>query len=628
MSKVSQFGLLRKRRFGPFFITQFLGAFNDNLFKNALLIVVAYSAMRTPAEIGLINNIAAGLFILPFFLFALVAGNLADTKDKSKIIRTMKISEVMLALWAVPALLSQNILAMLIVLFGFGLQSAFFAPAKYSIMPQHLKTEELMGGNALVQTGTFIAILIGTLLGGILAASADTLPYLAAIIVLVAVAGLYSGYQVPEAKPVEKVDEVFWHPVAMFKEAFAAVRPIPGVFVGILGVSWFWFLGAVILTQLPAFAKHILGVAPEVVSVLLALFSVGIGAGAVLCGRVSRGEIELGLVPLGAIGMTIFGCLFAYSDIFPHEGLLSVGAFYGSFDGLWIAAKVVLIGLFGGLYIVPLMANIQDKSDEKLRGRVMAINSLMNALFMVLAALFSIVLLVILEWDLRTLLALTALGNIVMLVVYARKYPEYFLRLVMWMLANCNYRVKHNGVDLIPEKGPVLLVANHVTYIDWLFLGAVSKRTIHFVMHKPFYDIPVIKSLFKMAGAIPIMTRKECQQSYDEAMEMMKQTLKDGKVMVIFPEGRLTDTGEMNVFQRGYQKVLEEAPATVIPVALTGLWGSFFSRKGGKAFSKPFRRIYSKVGVEVGEPFEDAIPEPKVMRLKIQEMLDKPWYEK
>lgn len=624
MNQKSQFELLKSRRFKPYFMAQFLGAFNDNLFKNALLIIVAYGGTRSLQEISVINNIASGLFILPFFIFAMVAGQMADALDKATIIRRLKFTELLLALCAVPALLTHNIEWMLIVLAGFGLQSAFFAPAKYSILPQHLHPSEVVGGNAMVQMGTFVAILAGTLIGGLMSAQVDLLPYLAGLIVLVAVVGAFYGRKVPPAPPFrERPAKWNWNVVAVAIKSTRDIRRFRGVLLAILCVSWFWFLGSVILTQLPGFTKTELGGDASVVSVLLALFSVGIGVGSLLCERVSAGRIEVGLIPMGALGMAVFGWQFATAEVPLSETLVSATAFFASAPGVWVSVHVLLVGTFGGLYIVPLMAFIQASTPEAKRGRALALNSLFNAMFMVLAAVFSIVVLGVFELEIRTLLALTALANIVVLLVMLRKVPTYFLRLVMWVLAQLNYRLNVSGARNIPVQGPVLLVANHVTFVDWLFLGAACSRPIRFLMDKDYYDIKLFTPVLKMAGAIPVSPRFKDPEAYEYAMREMVDTLKRGEVLLVFPEGKLTRSGNMNEFQRGFEKVLSEAPASVVPVALHGLWGSFFSRRWGKAMTRPFKRIYSKVGVEFGAPHHPDSVSSKSMRLEIQSMLDK-----
>jgi len=623
VSDKSQFELLRTRRFKPYFVAQLLGAFNDNLFKNALLIIVAYSGSRSLQDISVLNNVAAGLFILPFFLFAMVAGQMADALDKSTIIRRLKYTELVLALFAVPALLSQNVTWMLLVLAGFGLQSAFFAPAKYSILPQHLHPAEVVGGNALVQMGTFVSILAGTLLGGLLSSDSQLLPYLAGLIVVVAAIGAFYGRAVPPAPPSEEAPRRWhWNVIKVAAKATRDTRKVPGVLLAILSVSWFWFLGSVILTQLPGFTKSYLGGDATVVSVLLATFSVGIGVGALMCERISAGRIEVGLIPIGALGMAFFGWQFATVEVIVSDALVSALMFFGSSDGVWVALYVLLIGLFGGLYIVPLMAFIQSSTPESKRGRTLALNSLFNALFMVLAALFSIVILVVLNLDIRNLLAITALANLIVLLVMLRYVPTYFLRMVMWLLAQLSYRLNAKGVKNIPSEGPVMLVANHVTFVDWLFLGAACSRPIRFLMDKDYYDIKLFTPILKMAGAIPVSPRHKNAEAYAFAMKEMVRTLEQGQVLLVFPEGKLTRSGNMNEFQRGFEKVLNEAPAPVIPVALHGLWGSFFSRRWGRAMSRPFKRLYSKIGVEFGEAKSADEATAKVMRLAIQKMLD------
>ncbi|WP_298634503.1 MFS transporter [uncultured Umboniibacter sp.] len=616
--------LLHQKRFGPYFVAQFLGAFNDNLFKNALLIIVAFGAARSEQEIGLINNLAAGLFILPFFLFALVAGNIADTVDKQLIIKRLKLTECLLALASVPALLSGDVKLMLAVLFGFGLQSAFFAPAKYSLLPQHLAVHELVGGNALVQMGTFVAILVGTLVGGIFASSEILLYWLCGLIVGVALLGYVFACFVPPAPPSQDTTaKVDWNIWRMGRLALGEISQTPGILLSIIAVSWFWFLGTVVLTQLPSFSKSVLGGDATVVSVLLAIFSVGIGVGSLLCGRLSAGRLEIGLVPLGAIGMAIFGSLFAYAPTAEGLELVNAAMFFGRLDGFWIGLHVVMIGVFGGLYIVPLMALIQAKTRSDMRGRTMAINSVMNALFMVVAALFSIIVLVLLKWQLSTLLLLSAMGNLLVLAVIVKAAPAYFIRMIMWLAAQTTYRLRVSGRRHIPESGPALIVANHVSVIDWMLLGAACVRPLRFVVYRPFYNIRVLRPVLRWAGAIPITSRDEDERCYREAMAAMVQALQNGELVLVFPERKLGDATELEAFHTDFEQVLDEVQVPVIPAALRGFAGTSFSQRWWRAIGKPFAKEDFRTELQFAPAIAPEAATAKALQRHLSNMLTK-----
>ena len=388
-SEKSQFALLRSRRFAPFFFTQLLGAFNDNLFKNALLLLVAFSVtFQQGMDANLIINLAAGLFILPFFLFSATAGQLADKYEKSAIIRWVKLAEIGVMGLGAWALIQGSVMALLAVLFFMGTQSAFFGPVKYAIIPQHLKEHELIGGNAQVEMGTFVAILLGTISAGVIMAGSDTSPILWVIgsILAVAVLGYFFSRWIPQAPASNPSLKIDWNPVRSTWKNLKMAGDNQAVFYSILGISWFWFLGSIYLTQLPNFTKEILHGAETVVTLLLTLFSVGIALGSLLCERLCGRKVELGLVPFGSIGLSLFGIDLYFSvEAANVAGLIDVPAFIQSGANLRLLFDLFMLGLFGGLYIVPLYAIVQSRTEEKNRARIISANNILNALFMVLA---------------------------------------------------------------------------------------------------------------------------------------------------------------------------------------------------------------------------------------------------
>jgi MFS family permease len=393
---MSQFQLLKTRRFSPLFFTQFLGAFNDNLYKNALVILIIFQGSSLYGiDTNIIVTLSAGIFILPFFLFSATAGQLADCYEKSQLIRRVKILEIVIMSLAIIAFYNQNILMLIVLLFLMGTQSSLFGPLKYSILPQHLASEELTGANGLISMGTFLAILLGTILGGILISIADNgALIIGCLVIILAILGFLTSRYIPTAASTAKI-KVNWNIATETIKIMRYALEDRSVFIAIIAISWFWFIGATYLSQVPAYSKYILGSNNEVVTLLLSMFSIGIGLGSMLCERMSNGRIEPGLVPLGAIGIIIFSIDIYFSSL--HFIALSLPeAQMNLMQFLEIAASwrvlldLALIGLFGGFYIVPLNAMVQKRSNPNHRARVIAANNILNALFMVISALSTV----------------------------------------------------------------------------------------------------------------------------------------------------------------------------------------------------------------------------------------------
>lgn len=617
------FGLLKQRAFLPYFCTQALGAMNDNVYKNSLLLIVAFIAPQAlPVSSDLIINLAAALFILPFFLFSAHAGLLADKLEKSQLIRRVKLLEVVIMSIAGWAIVSQSILVMLLLLFLMGVQSAYFGPVKYALLPQHLKPAQLLQGNALVELGTFLAILLGTLLAGVLIGQSNGALYAAIVVISLAILGFIAACFIPKAKASNPNIQVKFNPYKQSCRIVKLAQQNRAVFLSILGISWFWFLGATYLTQFPNFAKIYLAAEPEVVSVLLAIFSVGIGLGSILCSKLSGEHIELGLVPIGSIGLTLFGghLFFAVPEL-SADAVQSFSVFMQNSQNWAVMVDLTLIGVFGGLYIVPLYAMVQSRTDESKRAQIIAANNILNALFMVASAIFAIICLSVLELSIPQLFAILAIINAIVAIYIYHQVPEFTLRLMIWLLSHSLYRVKSSGQQFIPATGGVLLAANHVSYVDALILAGVSRRPIRFVMDKRISDMPLLKYFFKHARVIPICPPRYNRATYDTAFELIHQALQNDEVVCIFPEGRLTPDGELSPFKKGIERILASDPVPVIPVALKGLWGSFFSHKGGHALTKWPSRFWSKVEVEILEPMPAAEVTAAHLQQKIQNLL-------
>jgi len=618
----SQFSLLRQKRFAPYFVTQLLGAFNDNVFKNALVALIAFSAVSNAGEnSGLMVNLAAGVFILPFFLFSALAGQIADKYEKAFLIRRIKIAEIVIMLLGAIAFYLQSVPVLIAILFLMGCQSTFFGPIKYGILPHHLREEELVGGNGLVEMGTFLAILIGTIVGTQLGSLGESSIWMVCIsIVGVATAGYLMSRQIPGSQPHAPDLVLDLNPVRESVRLIRYTRKNRVIFQSVLGISWFWGLGAIYLAQFTVFARDVIGGTAQLYIVLLALFSVGIALGSILCERLSGNKVEIGLVPFGAFGITLFGLILFFSS--PAEPL---GEGLGPIDylqaggSLWTYISVLMIGMFGGFYIVPLYALVQQVSKPDKLSRAIACNNILNALMMVAAAVLGIVLLAA-GVSIPGIFLIAALFNAVVAAYIFTLVPEFLMRFVTWLLIHSIYRVNKTGLDNIPDEGSVILAANHVSFVDPMIIGGCVRRPVRFVMYYKIYLIPIAHFVFRTARAIPIAGRKEDPEMYDRAFREMEQAVRDGDVLCIFPEGQITYDGELNEFRPGIDKLLESEPAPVIPVALRGLWGSMFSRKGGPALMKLPRKLFAKIDLVMDKPIPPDQVSARVLQDKVAEM--------
>ncbi len=610
----NQFSLLKTRRFLPFFCTQFLGAFNDNVFKQALIILLAFNAASmTTLSAVVLTNLCAGLFILPFFLFSATAGQLADKFEKTLLIRCVKGAEILIMALAAVGFHFQILALLLAALFLMGVHSTVFGPIKYAILPQSLEKEELVGGNALVETGTSLAILLGSVLGGTLVAVNPGGREIVSVAVLaIAALGFLTSWKIPEAPSNNRNLVINWNPVSETWRNYLFIRQNRVVMLSVLGISWFWFYGATFLTQIPTYTKDVLGGDEHVVTFLLTIFSVGIGIGSLLCEKLSDKKVELGLVPFGSIGLTLFGVdlYFATNSLQP-EVTTGLSQFLAKPLHHRVIFDLIGIGMFGGFYIVPLYALVQSRSEASHRARVIAGNNIMNALFMVCSAILAVVILKVLHFTISELFLFTAvLSAIVSLYIYTL-VPEFLMRFLVWIFISLFYRIRRTHIERIPDEGPCVLVCNHVSFYDALILASAIRRPPRFVMHHTIFKLPVLSFIFRTARAIPIAPAKEDPVLLDQAYRDIAAALKDGEMVCIFPEGRITDNGELYPFRGGITRILEETPVPVIPLALRGMWGSFSSRRNGAAFRKLPRRFRSPVEVAVGTPVEpdDATPE-------------------
>ncbi len=615
---MSSIQLLKSRRFLPFFLTQFFGALNDNLYKNGLTVFIAFQSVAiTQAQSNQLVNIAAGLFILPFFLFSTIAGQLADKYEKSRLIVSIKLLEICIMLFAGLAFYLNSTAMLIGLLFLMGTQSSLFGPVKYSLLPQIVKDEELVGANALVEFGTFIAILIGLIAGVLITSIENTGVYwLSATVLAVAVIGFLSSRQIPDAQPCAPELKMDFHLLRHFVESFRYARADRSVFYSIMGISWFWFLGITYVTQLPNFVRYELGGDENVYVLLLALFSIGIGAGSFLCEKMSGRVVEIGLVPIGSLGLTLFGMDIYFTHVEGVAGqLVSPWTFAQAADNYRVMIDIFMLGVFGGIYIVPLYALVQQRSEASKRSRIIAANNVLNALFMVLATGFSLFALQM-GLNIAQLFLVMALMNVAVAIWIFTLIPEFIMRLLVWLLIHSMYRVKKINLETIPDQGPCVLVCNHVSFVDALILAGCIRRPIRFVMYYKIFQIPLLSFIFKTAGAIPIAGAGEDPTLTQQAFEQVADALDNGEVVCIFPEGKITGDGRLNTFKPGVLKILQRNPVPVVPLALRGLWGSFFSRRHGQAMRKVFPRgLFNRIELIAGA----AIPPEQVTLEHLQQ---------
>jgi 1-acyl-sn-glycerol-3-phosphate acyltransferase len=613
MSAQSQFTLLRERRFAPFFWTQFLGAANDNVFKNAFVVFVTFeAASRLAVDAGMIVNLIGAVFILPFMLFSATSGQLADKYEKSRLIRMVKLFEIAIMGIGLAGFLAPSVALLFVALALLGIHSTLFGPVKYAILPQHLAHDELVGGNGLVESGTFIAILLGTIAGGLVVAIKPLGTLVAGLLAIaIPVAGWLASRRIPYTAAVAPQLKINWNPFSETWRNLALARENVVVWRSMLGISWFWFYGAIYLAQLPAFTQRVLGGDERVFTLLLALFSIGIGIGSLLCERLSNRRIELGLVPFGSIGLTLFAVdLWLATRQMSPTTPGGVAAFVAAGAHWRVAADIVLLGVFGGFYTVPLYALIQARSAPSHRSRIIAANNILNALFIIASAAVAIALLSA-GCSIPQLFLAVGVANALVAVYIYTLVPEFLMRFIAWLLVHTIYRVHREGLENIPEEGPCIIVCNHVSYVDAVVIAACVRRPIRFVMDHRIFRVPILSFIFRAMRAIPIASSREDRAQRERAFAEAAAALAAGEIVGIFPEGRLTHTGELGAFRPGVQRILAATPVPVVPMAVRGLWGSFFSRSRGDAAARRPLRLFSRIALAAAPPVpaEEATPE-------------------
>ena len=620
----SQFRLLSERRFAPFFWTQCLGAMNDNVFKIGFTSLVTYQTARfSGVDAKTAAFLISAIFILPFVLLSATSGQIADKYDKAMLTRFVKTFEIAVMLIGGTGFWLHSAPLLYLCTFLMGVHSTVFGPVKYSYLPQHLAKTELVGGNGMVEMGTFVAILIGTIIGGEAAGFVEHgALVLACACVGIALVGRVVSMFVP-ATPAPQPDlQINWNPVSETWRNLKIAHENRTVFLSLLGISWLWFVGATFLSSFFNFAKDVLSANPDVVTVLLGTFSIGIGLGSLMCERLSKRRIEIGLVPLGSIGMSVFAIdlFFASHALPPAAHLLSVGEFLTMPANWRVLADLFLLAMFGGLYSVPLYALIQSRSQPSHRARIIAANNILNSLFMIVSALMAMALTTA-GVSIPGLFLVTALLNIVVATYIYSLVPEFLLRFIAWVLVHTFYRIRLVHAERIPEEGAAVLVCNHVSYVDAIVIMAESPRPIRFVMDHHIFRSPFAGWVFRHAKAIPIAPSHEDPEMLTRAYEACARALAEGDLVCIFPEGKLTRTGDLNPFRHGVTEIIRRTPAPVVPMALRGLWGSVFSRGAETRWPRPVQKgVMSRLTLAVGEPLDPSQVTPEGLQQIVTEL--------
>jgi 1-acyl-sn-glycerol-3-phosphate acyltransferase len=603
--------LLRNQRFAPLFLAQVAAAFVDNLVRASVgwwaLVHGGWGAWG----VVLAANAA---FVLPFAVLSGTAGQLADSVDRARIAVFTRLVAFVGVAFAVWGLVEGNLVPMLLSAWILGINAAIFGPAKYAVLEDLVGADDLLGANAWVQGSTYLAILGGTFAG--LAVGSPTGDRLVAA---VAVGG--AGLAVASAFALPVLDgagtPVDLDPLAAGRQVLGVARGQLAVWRSLLGLAWFWVVGEALVGSFPAYARE-LSADLDLAGFLLAVWAVGIAVGAWACVRLSRDRLELGVVPIGTAGMTLF--LLDLSFASPAGGTL--GAFLHTVGGWRVTADLLGISFSAALLAVPLQTLLQTRTPPDARGRVIGAYNLVTGLAMAGGAVVGTALLSVgvpLHWIYG---ALALAGAAVAWATY-RAIPDFMLRFWAWCLSNVVYRVAVEGAANLPSEGPVVIVVNHVSFIDWLIVMGAVKRPARFVMYKAFFEMPVVRVLFEHAHSIPIAGAREDPEALDKAMDAISAELRAGEVVVIFPEGSLTPDGEIHGFRQGIERIIARDPVPVVPMALNGLWGSFFSRYEGKAFRRPFRRVWSRIWLTIEPPIPPAEVSAAGLEAKVRAMWDR-----
>ncbi len=585
----NQFKLLTKRRFLPLFITQFLEAFNDTAFKNAMVMLITYRLVTSTSKQGILIAIASGLFILPFFLFSATAGQLADKFEKNKLVRIIKVFEIIFMLVGAVGIYQESFPIMMTSLFLMGSHSAFFGPIKLAILPDHLKRDELIGGNALIESGTFISILFGTMFGGALILTSYGYFAVSFVLVLFAVLGWISSFFIPHAPAADPKLKINLNIVSETWDIIRHTRKHYHAFGAIMGISWFWLVGSVFLTELPSFVRADLNASPMMVTLCLAVFSIGIALGSLIVNKLLDGEITSKYVPVGVLGMSVFIfdlCLNTHQFAAANMGnMIHLNAFFSQLIGWQIIFDLLFIAITGGIYIVPLYAILQTRVEAEYRSRAIACNNIISSFFMVLGATFALLLLSLNYSVLEVFLTIGFL-NALVAVFICKLLPEALIKSFIKWILRAIYQVDVVGMDNYKKAGDrVIIIANNVSYIDILFISAFLPDKYTIAVSKTFAKKWWLKPLISLVETHPI------EPTSPMTTKSLVNIIRSGKKCVIFPEGRLTMSGSLMKIYEGSGLIAHRSGAELLPVRIDGAQFSIFSKMRGKVKRHWFPKV-------------------------------------
>lgn len=582
-SKTGYGPLLADSRFEAFLWTQFLGAFNDNVYK----MIVSILAVRIAADAALGSRylaLAGAVFVIPFLLFAGYAGQVADRFSKTRVLQVTKSFEIAVMGMGIAALLSGRIELMLTVLFLLAMQANFFSPAKYGILPEMMGEDQISRANGLLELTTFVAIVIGTSFGTFLFARWSAQPLLMGGTLLgIAVVGSLLSLHIRKVPAAGAKTAFQWNP---FQEVVAGARNLraePPMALAVLGISWFWFIGALFQLALILAGKEVFHVSETETGFLVTALAAGIGLGSVLAGTISGDHIELGLVPFGSALMGAFSIALGLTHSY-------------AFGLVWLAG----VGFSAGLFVVPLNAFLQERADPALKGRILTTNNFANMLGVVLASGFLWLLHDLLHWNAGAILAATGAVMMLATVYIVRLIPALSLRFLLWCAMTALFRVRVTGQEHIPRKGGGLMVSNHVSYADAVLVGQCTPRIPRFLMWRPIYNVKGLRFFFEVLHAIPISA--ESPKSTIHALRAARAVIEAGELVAIFPEGSITRSGDTEPFQRGFERIVDGLNVPIIPMYVSGLWGHPLSTKGGQVFASWEKWWRPVVDIRIGEP--------------------------
>ena len=583
-----------------FLWTQFLGAFNDNLFK----IVVSMLAVRAAAGSGSGGELSlvGVVFILPFLLFSGYAGQVGDVYNKRSVLIVTKSLEIVATGLGLIAFLFGHLELTYIVLFLIALQATFFSPAKYGILPEILPDKELSRANGLLEMSTFVAIVAGTALGSLMFdVWHDHLWRIGVVVVAVAVVGTAASFGIPAATAQAPGRKIDWNPWSEIGAGLKRLRSDRVLMQAVVGNSYFWFLGALLQLVMILFGAEVMHLSDRWVGILTTFAAIGIGAGSMAAGRLSGDKVEPGLAPIGAIGMGIGSLLLARSG--------------SSFT--MAALNLAVVGFFGGLFVVPLNALMQQRAEDKERGRVMAVNNFFNTVAIMLASGALWLTSDVLNMTPDRIIFVFGVFTLISSLYVLAKVPEFLIRFSLWLLTHTVYRIRIVGQEHLPHRGPALLVCNHVSLVDGFLVGACVQRFVRFLVYKPYYELPAVHWLLKTMKAIPIAAGS--RNDFVESLDRGREELQQGHVVCVFAEGSISRTGNLLPFKRGFERMVEGLDVPVIPVYLDRVWGSIFSFKGGRFIWKWPSRIPYPVTVAFGAPMPSTTSAAEV-RLAMTEL--------